>query len=270
MGKGLNPADQFRKEEKKKAFMKTKKKQEKVKSIQALLNDPKKINDEIQKLQKESDENRLDKSIKDKIKELESMRVVALKKEKLKNDTLKARESFTASNMNQDDSLPLSSSSSSSSSASTTNTIVKQSKDVRITTAPFTQPSISSFQSSVSGIRTPQFGGFAGIPPPPPRPTSFGGVSGIPLPPPRPSYPFATLGNYNAPNLSVPQHVSPINYQDAVPTSVNNIPPTNAQTAQLTIPTIAMQIDPKLVNSINEGMNSSPLYYIFNLLKFIT
>lgn len=80
--KGLNPADQHRKEERKKELQKNKKKQAEQKAHQDLLSNPQKIQEEITKLQKESDENRLDKGLKDKIRDLKLMYSVAEKRAK--------------------------------------------------------------------------------------------------------------------------------------------------------------------------------------------
>ena len=89
--KDLNPADSFRKELRKNELKKNKQENKKVKEIQVLLNDPKKIEEEITKLQALSDANKLDKGIKDKIKEFKTMHTVALKKQKLKDDTARLK-----------------------------------------------------------------------------------------------------------------------------------------------------------------------------------
>jgi hypothetical protein len=52
MGKGLNPADAFRKAQKKAEIKKNKKNQAVVKEVRVLLNDPSKIEAEIDKYQK--------------------------------------------------------------------------------------------------------------------------------------------------------------------------------------------------------------------------
>ena len=81
MGKGktkdLNPADAYRKEQRKRELKKCKKDRAIVQEVKDLLNDPQKIQDEIDKVQKESDGNKLDKGLKDRIKELKNMKVVA-------------------------------------------------------------------------------------------------------------------------------------------------------------------------------------------------
>ena len=61
--------------------------------VKELLNDPQKIQAEIDKVQKESDANKLDKGLKDRIKELKSMKVIAMKKQKIREETEKLRAS---------------------------------------------------------------------------------------------------------------------------------------------------------------------------------
>ncbi len=75
--KGVNPAEAFRREEKKKQQKRNAQQKQAVKEIRTLLNDPDKIEDEIQRVQKQSDENRLDKSLKDRILELKRMKDIA-------------------------------------------------------------------------------------------------------------------------------------------------------------------------------------------------
>ena len=74
MGKGqkkaLNPADAFRKEERKKELAKNKKRLAAERERQELFSNPEKLREELGKLQRESDENRLDKGLKEKIKEV--------------------------------------------------------------------------------------------------------------------------------------------------------------------------------------------------------
>ena len=77
----LNPADAFRKEQRKKELQKTKKDRVVKKEVRTLLNDPRKIDEEIERVQKLSEENLLDKALKDRIKELKMMKSVALKKQ---------------------------------------------------------------------------------------------------------------------------------------------------------------------------------------------
>ena len=79
--KEKNPADAYRKELRKKELLKLKKDRIVVKEVRDLLNDPLKIDEEIKKAQKVSDENKLDKSLKDRIKELQRMKEVALTKQ---------------------------------------------------------------------------------------------------------------------------------------------------------------------------------------------
>jgi hypothetical protein len=81
--KGLNPADAFRREQKKHDAKKNKVAKQKVQEVRDLLNNPSKLEEKIKELQKESDENRLDKSLKDQIKQYKEMYEIALKKQKL-------------------------------------------------------------------------------------------------------------------------------------------------------------------------------------------
>ena len=78
--KGLSMADKFRKEERKKEIARSKKKQAQEKAHRDLMSNPEKIEVELQKLQKESDENKLDKGLKEKIKEMKLMLQVSQKK----------------------------------------------------------------------------------------------------------------------------------------------------------------------------------------------
>lgn len=80
MGKGLNPADEFRRQEKKKELAKSKKSRAAVKEVQALLNDPAKIEAEIQKVSLELEGNKANKSLRDRVVELRRMKEVALGK----------------------------------------------------------------------------------------------------------------------------------------------------------------------------------------------
>lgn len=84
MGKGLNPADAYRKEQKKKEIKKSKKEREKVREVANLLNNPEQIENEIRRVQKESDANKLDKGLKDRLKELKAMKIVADRKQRAK------------------------------------------------------------------------------------------------------------------------------------------------------------------------------------------
>ena len=83
-GKSVHPADAYRKEQKKKDAKRNAKTKANIKEVSSLLNNPLKIQDEINKVQKESDENRLDKGLKDRLKELMRMKEVADKKQLVK------------------------------------------------------------------------------------------------------------------------------------------------------------------------------------------
>jgi hypothetical protein len=79
--KEKNPADAFRKEQRKKELLKLKKDRAVVREVHEMLNDPRKIDAEIAKVQKESNDNKLDKTLKDRIKELQRMKEVAQRKQ---------------------------------------------------------------------------------------------------------------------------------------------------------------------------------------------
>ncbi len=81
--KERNPADAFRKEQRKKEIIKAKKERTIVNEVRGLLNDPRKIDEEIEKVQKQSDEFKLDKSLKNRLLELKHMKTVALKKQQI-------------------------------------------------------------------------------------------------------------------------------------------------------------------------------------------
>ena len=86
MGKGktLHPADAFRKEQKKKDAKRNAKTKANIKEVNDLLSNPQKIQEEIERVQKESDANRLDKGLKERIKELKMMKLhVATKRTQL-------------------------------------------------------------------------------------------------------------------------------------------------------------------------------------------
>lgn len=177
MGKGKkekNPADAFRKEQRKAELKKLKKDRQVVREVNTLLNDPSKVDAEIERVQKLSDENKIDKSLKERLKELRMMKNVAVKKQLVLAAT--GRKPLNT---------PVESSSSSSRGAAE---------------APVRRPEESAYFH-------PQFNP-TGMPPPgqpmlfrpnssnvsssnanhsaPPRPMGVGGLNGIPLPPPRP------------------------------------------------------------------------------------
>ena len=81
--KELNPADVYRKEQRKKDLKKCKENRTVVRAVRELLSDPNKIEEEIQKAQKESDGSQLDRSLKDRVKELKMMKSVAVTKQKI-------------------------------------------------------------------------------------------------------------------------------------------------------------------------------------------
>ena len=77
--KHYNPADVERKRAQKAFKTKTKKKEEALRETRELLMDPGKIQAQIDSVQAESNNNRLDKSLKEKLVELKKMKDVALR-----------------------------------------------------------------------------------------------------------------------------------------------------------------------------------------------
>jgi len=80
MGKGLNPADAERKAQKKKDIAKFKKQRAETNEVRQLLSDPDRIDEQLQNLKKESESNKLDLNLKNKIKEMQKMKDIAVKK----------------------------------------------------------------------------------------------------------------------------------------------------------------------------------------------
>eukprot|EP01040_Poterioochromonas_malhamensis_P000142 gene142-148_t len=215
--KGINPADAFRREEKKKAIKKAQQQKKEVKEVRSLLNDPTKIDEEIAKYQKLSNESRLDKSLKDKIEELKQMKTIALRKQQIEVIQGKRPRSDLPTTSETVQSLPTSSSQHIPPSF-TTNLPVTRRPEESVYYHPTFNPlgfpppgapvlyrptqylPVPSQPQMLPGgmIPRPVFGmaapvgwnsGPRGIPPPPPpRPGGaiIGGVNGIPLPPPRP------------------------------------------------------------------------------------
>ena len=92
MGKGLNPADAFRKQEKKQQIARDKKQKAAVKEVRVLLSDPEKVDAEIAKVTQELQGNLANKTLKDRLKELQRMKEVALMKRK-REDLLRKPDS---------------------------------------------------------------------------------------------------------------------------------------------------------------------------------
>lgn len=190
--KEKNPADAFRKEQRKKELLKLKKDREVVREVRDLLNDPKKIDEEIAKAQKISDENKLDKSLKDRIKELQRMKDVANTRQLVLaaqgKKSLAEAETITKPSIYQ------------------SNTGVWDDPTAE-KNAPGVHPHVkSASRVSTEGLPTYARTGEAPLASQMPLPTSvmlpyppalvpnfyprgpiMGGVGGIPLPPPRPS-----------------------------------------------------------------------------------
>jgi len=155
MGKGLNPADQQRKLEKKKAIEKHKKQRAETNEVRSLLNDPSRIDDELQKLRSESESNKLDLNLKNKIKEMQKMKDIAMNKleNQKKMDQLRANSLKGIQEAERHD------------------------KNLKSNNNNYNNNPIRSGQMPRPSV-----------PPPPPqqtpRPLLVGGLHGIPLPPP--------------------------------------------------------------------------------------
>jgi len=78
----VNPADVQRRLERKEHLKKSKKKVEAVKEMKSMMENPDRIEEEIQKAQALSDATKLDKGLKEKVRELQQMKAVALKRQK--------------------------------------------------------------------------------------------------------------------------------------------------------------------------------------------
>jgi len=177
MGKGLNPADAYRKAQRQKELKKAKEKRQLQQEVSSLLNDPHKIDEEIQKVQKQSDENRMDNGLKNRLKELQQMKAIALRKQqqaKLLNKSVGEISTITPNSPG-----PIQSHS----------TGLHQ----NVRNVPIMQVHYGHGMAigGMNGIPLPPprplgMGGMNGIPLPPPRPLGMGGMNGIPLPPPRP------------------------------------------------------------------------------------
>lgn len=216
--KGINPADAFRREEKKKAIKKAQQQKKEVKEVRSLLNDPTKIDEEIAKYQKLSNESRLDKSLKDKIEELKQMKTIALRKQQIEVIQGKRPRSDLPTTSETVQSLPTSSSQHIPPNFATTLPVSRRPEEsvyyhptlnplgipppgAPVLYRPTQYLPVPSQPQMLPGgmIPRPVFGmaapvgwnsGPRGIPPPPPpRPggVMIGGVNGVPLPPPRPS-----------------------------------------------------------------------------------
>ena len=202
--KEKNPADAFRKEQRKKELAKLKKEREVVRDVRDMLNDPRKIDAEIAKAQKISDENKLDKTLKDRIKELQRMKDVAntrqlvlaaqgkISQEQLetitkpsiyqKNDGIWDDPNASASNPNQQHMK--------SASRISTEGLPAYSRTTEgsgMVMPPVPTSVMMPYPPALTPTPMMPMGGMGGIPLPPPRAMMpMGGVGGIPMPPPRP------------------------------------------------------------------------------------
>lgn len=191
MGKGLNPADSFRKQEKKKDIARNKKQKAAVKEVQVLLNDPSKIEAEITKVAKELEGNKANKTLRDKLAELQRMKEVALMKKshetmlkKPDEKSVPPAEAPEATTYRHPQYYPPGAAP------------AGMPMHYRAPTMPLPYmqgPPMQMYPQVPYGYNMPYptlpMGGTSGIPlPPPPRPgLPMGGSAGVPLPPPRTS-----------------------------------------------------------------------------------
>lgn len=175
--KGSNPMDSFRKEQKKKEQKKAKEVRDSAREIRDLLNNPGKIDEEIEKVQKQSNENKLDKGLKDKIVELKRMKEVALQKQRI--DAAQGKRVVQKE----------------TSSATAAPSITKQSHSDTIQQQYIMQQQQQQYYAAYYGMIPSQgYSMLQGGHQQPhgypggqyPMPVAIGGMNGIPLPPPRP------------------------------------------------------------------------------------
>ena len=168
MGKGLNPADAFRKQEKKQQIARDKKQKAALKEVRGLLNDPDKVDAEMARVAKELQGNLANKTLKDRLKELQRMKEVALMKRK-REDLLRRPENITGQ---------------------------APEPSQRPEESIYFHPQFNPTGAPPPPITTPlPVFGLPGVPPPPPGPPSgwlygqrtipMGGVGGVPPPPSR-------------------------------------------------------------------------------------
>ena len=231
MGKGaknIHPTDAFRKEERARELKKNKKIKAQERALQEMLSNPQKIEDEIKKLQKESDENRLDKTLKDKIKEMKNMLIVANRKQKSKEATSRPLPLVRVETKEEvgDDSLTIvADTPKDSASNSTLASSTKPLPETSIYYHPLYNPSGDPPTGHMPQYRSAPLStvlpidpcapttataplappGAPGLPPPPGSAgVLMGGQNGIPLPPPRPGFPMPPRPQSQA---YVPQHM---------------------------------------------------------------
>ena len=161
--RGLNPADQFRKIKKKQEIKKGKEKEAALRETRDLLDNPEKIEQEIQKVQSEWDSSKLDKSLKDRVAELKMMKAVALKKQKIKGATGAPPSTALASSQPPPLQIP----------AYPYGPMMP---------APFAYPGFYGLPMGMGAPPPPP-------PPPPPYPLMYNGQNGVPPPPPRAALP---------------------------------------------------------------------------------
>ena len=180
-----------------------------------LLNDPNKIDEEIEKTQRLSEENLLDKSLKDRIRELKMMKTVALKKKlvdaasgKIKLDQPEGashyKEKISSSNHRSEEKSrnehpPIHASSAPASvvvARIPENSVYYHPVHNPLGTPPPGQPELYISKPPATAPRPP-------VPAQPAQQLVIGGQNGIPLPPPRPSPQSLFQGQYIAPQSSL-------------------------------------------------------------------
>ncbi len=217
--KEKNPMDAFRKDQRKKELLKLKKDREVVKGVRDLLNDPRKIDEEIAKAQKISDENKLDKTLKDKIKELQRMKDVANTRQLVLaaqgKKSLEEAESIIKPSIYQkndgvwdDPSAKKAASHGHPKSASRISTEglvpYTRAEDANLAAQmPLPTSVMMPYPPALIPNAFPR--GLPGVPGMMPRGPVMGGMAGIPLPPPRPMPGMAAPYNHLAGAQSLPR-----------------------------------------------------------------
>lgn len=171
--------DSFRKQQKKKDSKRAKETRDSAREIRDLLNDPSKIDQEIEKVQKQSDENKLDKGLKDRIIELKRMKEVALQKQRIDAAQGKRVNKPEASNQ----SSTYGSQAVAQRAPGNAQYVQAQQQYGGLYGVPpgYAQPHGAAYPG---GVLPQQYYGYShpgGM-----MPVAMGGVNGIPLPPPRP------------------------------------------------------------------------------------
>ena len=95
MGKGkkdsINPADAYRKEQKKKEIKKNKKERQQTRELTTILRDPSKLSEEVKKLEKEVRSNPIDNQLRQRLGQFRGHLAVLMKKQRDEERELQAR-----------------------------------------------------------------------------------------------------------------------------------------------------------------------------------